>query len=419
MNIFTLIKKLFINKFFLNFLNYYSFTVINVIIGFYSISYLSKKISPEDYGMLGIFGSILFLLPSIISFSANGLQSVEIVNKRKKDYILFRNVLFSFLLCSSIFFFVVAILSCFYFKDYAFVIISAFFMGFAMVCTSIHNTELVQNTKASQFGLLSSGSISVSFFLTVLFLSLFELDWKFRILALIIAEYIFVFIRFYLISEIWKSFKFSLDFKFFKVFLEYGTPLIVAAFSGFIMHNADRYFNLNFFGIREVGLYTAAAGVASVISSINSNMIKVLYPYVFELLNNRIGKIKILKIIICYTIFILSIAGIFSSIIYFFGYLFLGEKYLIALNIIYILCFAQAFFGIYSISSLLIDYFKLTKVKTILIVSCCTILILLNFIIIPEVGLLGSAISILISFIILAGSTFIYSLSLFSKYKII
>jgi O-antigen/teichoic acid export membrane protein len=419
MNTFGQIKNLFKNKFFVNFINYYSFTIINLIIGFYTISYLSKIISPEDYGMLGIFGSILFFVPTIISFSANGLQSVEIVTKSKKDYILFRNTLFSFLLCSSIVFFIIAIGSCFYFSDYVFIIMTAFFMGFAIVCTSIHNTELIQNVKATQFGFLSSVTLIVSFSLTVIFLSLFNLDWKYRIISLLFAEYIYIIIRFSLISDIWKNFHFRYDINSFKIFIKYGSPLMVSAFAGFIMHNSDRYFNLTYFGLKEVGLYTAAAGIASVIFTINSNLIKVFYPYVFELLSNSKGKVKILKIILFYSLLILIIAGLFSLVIHNFGHLFLGEKYLSSLNIIYILCFSNAFFGIYSVSCLLIDYFKLTKVKTVIVVSSCLILILCNYLLIPIVGFLGPALSILISFIVMSGSTFFYSLKLFKENNII
>lgn len=54
------IKPLVKHKEVLNFVNYYIFTIINAGISIFSISYLTKHILPEDYGMIGIYGSILF-----------------------------------------------------------------------------------------------------------------------------------------------------------------------------------------------------------------------------------------------------------------------------------------------------------------------------------------------------------------------
>jgi hypothetical protein len=74
------IKFLMLKKEVHSFINYYIFTIINAGISIFSISYLTKNIVPEDYGMIGIYTSILFFIPSLISFSANGLIAIEIVD---------------------------------------------------------------------------------------------------------------------------------------------------------------------------------------------------------------------------------------------------------------------------------------------------------------------------------------------------
>lgn len=413
------IKPLIKHKEVLNFVNYYIFTIINAGIGIFSISYLTKHILPEDYGMIGIYASILFFLPSIMSFSANGLQAIEIVDLERDKYLDFRNSYISFVLISFALSFLVSILFSLYFKEFGFVIIMATIMGFIQTLNSIHNTELFQYSQPTRFGLISTGTVLFGFILTIVFISFFNLDWKSRIFALLISEFVFLFFRFYFLSSIGTAFSFVFNKIQIKYLLNYGAPLMLSVFAGWVLNQSDRYFLLNYFSLKEVGLYAAAAGIASFVVMINSNMIKVVYPLVYKKLSKREGKKFILKLTVLYSILILIISIVFCLGLYFFGYLFLGEKYQSAMPIIYIMCLAQALFGIYSTTGLVIDYFKMTKLKTILVVLSAILVILLSYILIPILGIYGPAVAGFLSFLFLSVISFFISLHLFKKYKII
>lgn len=413
------IKFLLNHKEVLNFINYYIFTIINAGIGIFSISYLTKHILPEDYGMIGIYASILFFLPSMMSFSANGLQAIEIVNLETDKYLDFRNSYISFVLISSAISFVVAVMLSFYFKEFGFVIIMATIMGFIQTLSSIHNTELFQYSQPTRFGLISTGTVLLGFMCTVLFISFFNLDWKSRIFALLISEFVFLFIRLYYLSSIGSSFSFTFDKVQFKYLLNYGAPLMLSVFAGWVLNQSDRYFLLNYFSLKEVGLYAAAAGIASFIVMINSNMIKVVYPLVYKKLSKRVGKKFILKLTVLYSVLILIISSVFCLGLHFFGHLVLGKKYESAMPIIYIMCVAQSFFGIYTTTGLVIDYFKMTKLKTVLVVLSAILVIVTSFVLIPIFGIYGPAIATLFSFLFLSILSFFISLRLFKKHKII
>lgn len=412
------IKSLVKKREVLNFANYYIFTIINAGISIFSISYLTKNIVPEDYGMIGIYTSILFFIPSLISFSANGLIAIEIVDLEFNKYLNFRNSYISFLLISFLASSIISFLFSLYFSEFGFVIIMATTIGFIQTLSSVHNTELFQFSQPTRFGLISTGTVLVGFVLTVIFISLFNLDWKSRIFALLISEFIFLIIRFYFLSSIGKSFRFSFEKEQFKIIIYYGAPLIFSVLAGWVLNQSDRYFLLNFFSLKEVGLYAAAAGIASFIVMINTNMIKVIYPLVYKKLSKREGKNFILKLTLYYSILVLIISMIFCFGLYFFGNLFLGQKYLSAMPIIYIMSIAQAFFGIYTTTGLVIDYFKMTKLKTILVVSSAILVILLSFTLIPFFGIYGPALASLLSFVFLSILSFFISLNLFKKYQI-
>ena len=92
-----LIFKIFKNKEIKKFLEFYSYTIINALISFLSISYLTNVILPDELAFIGLYSSILYFVPSLITFSSHGLLAIEMVNKEKQIYIVFRNKLLSFI----------------------------------------------------------------------------------------------------------------------------------------------------------------------------------------------------------------------------------------------------------------------------------------------------------------------------------
>lgn len=404
-----------------NFINYYIFTIINAGIGVFSISFLTKLISPEHYGLIGIYTSIIFFVPSLISFSVNGLQAIEIVNLEYDDYVIFRNTYISFVLISSVMSIIISIAASILMltADFAFVVIAAVLMGLIQTLASIHNTELFQNSKPTQFGMISTSTAVMSIVLTVIFLYVFKLDWKFRIIALLVTEFVVLILRFYVFSTIGRDFKFIYNKIQFKYFLRYGFPLIISLMAGWVLNQSDRFFLLRYFTLKEVGFYSAAAGLAAFIILFNTNMIKVLYPLVYKKLSLKEGKLFIIKVTTIYSIIIILLSCLFCMTLHFFGHYFLGKKYLQAMPVVYIMCFAQAFFGVYSTTGLVIDYFKLTQLKTVLIVSCAVVIITLSYILIHLIGFLGPAIAGLASYLLLSIWSFFISLKLFKKHNIV
>ena len=388
-----------IKKQILIFFNYYVFAVIEAGIGFFTIYYLTLNILPEEFGMIGIFASILFFLPSLLTFSTGGLQSIQLINLSNDNYLFFRNRFISFSLIISFLVFVLIILVDYVFSGYSIVIFSAFFVGLFQTLSLIHSSELIQYRKATAYGMLTSSTSLLTLIFTLIFISYLDYDWKFRIYAIVISEFLILIIRYYVISNIGKSFKFIVDYNQFRYFLSYGFPLILATVLGWVLNQSDKYFILYYFDLKIVGLYTAAAGVAKVISMINQTMIKAILPEVYNLLKNKKGKKKLLKLKIFYSIIILFISFTLCCLIHLFGSKLLDARYVKAINIIYIFVFAKAAFGIYSMNSIIIDYFKETKITLLLTFLSALITLVCSYIFIPIFQTLGPAFAGLAGFI--------------------
>jgi len=210
-----------------NFLNYYLFSLISVFIGLFSISFLSNTLAPEEYGYIGIYNSILFFIPAIISFSGGGLQSIEIIKSNNTDYVKFRNSLLLIILFNSLLsLFIISIFYSFLLR-YIFIIYVAIIMGTLLSLTSIHNVELINEMKSKKFGLLSSINQILILFFSFVFLKLLNFGWEFRLYSFILAEILILFPRFFIFSSIIRDFSFTIDALLLRRIFIYGSPLIL------------------------------------------------------------------------------------------------------------------------------------------------------------------------------------------------
>ncbi len=415
----TFLKNTNSKKIIYAFFNYYIFTIITALIGIVSITYLTNLLTPKEYGYIGIYNSILFFIPALISFSVGGLQSIEIIESSEENYIHFRNNYIIFLIINSLLSFLIVAIIGSIFKEYVFLINMALFMGVLLSFTSIHNTELINYSKPTQFGIFSSITQVLILATSFIFLKLLNFSWEFRIYSFLISELIIIFLRFIFFSNIVNEFELSFNRILFKKMYIYGIPLIFYVMLGWVLTQSDRFFLLKYFSLKEVGIYTVAAGLSSVIVMINTNLDKVLIPFIFKKLNKKERGNYVNKITIYYTILILIIALLYNIALKYLSPYFLNHKYAQSIEIAYILNFAQAIFGIYSTRGLVVDYYKKNIQKTIIVAICTLVLVSNIYFLIPILGYYAPAISFLISFILLAILITIYSNKLLKKNEII
>ncbi len=391
------------------FFNYYIFTIFSAIISFGSISYLTHKISESGYGHLGIFTSIAFLMPSLLSFNAIGLIQINIVNYSYGKYVQFRNNFITFCIAFFLFSEFIVLLLTRLWGEYNSIVHFSLIYGFLILLSTIHNSELIQKSKATQFGLLNFLSSALSFVIAYILISIFHFDWEGRVLSFIVAESLFLMLRLGFLSDIGKKFKITIHTIEWKYFFKYGLTLWLGLIAGWIINQSDRFILLHYLTIEDVGIYSAGAGISGFLITINSTMVKVLAPSVYTAINEKKDKNFILKFFKIYTVLIFAIALVICAFTLLFLPYFFGEKYLLAKWIICILTIAQAFFGMYQIVGLVIEYLKLNNLKSVIVSICALSCIGTGIALIPYLGINAPAVGNLISFILLASLTYYFA----------
>jgi O-antigen/teichoic acid export membrane protein len=381
------------------------------LIGFLSLPYLTRVLSPKEFGYIGIMQVILFLVVPVFAFRAESLIGINKAQRTEKEYLNFRNNFISFsMIITSILSFTIILFVFIVYKEFFSLFLFALLIGICRYFISIHNQELIQDGNATLYGKLGLLNKSLLLILTIIFLSFFEMSWEGRFLAILIVDFLFSLLRLFLFSDIVKKFYWSLDMKIIKEIVTFGGPLFLALAASWITFQSDKVIVGYFFSIDDVGFYTVSYAVGSFVNNINQSVRNVYVPKLRKDLSKNKGRTLIKKFQLYYGSFILLVAIISSVIFYKFDYYILGNEYIGTWKIIVFVSFAYAFFGIYSAYGAIFEYYKLTVLKTKITIYGAVSNIVLSLSLIPFFGIIAPAIGTLSSFVLITFFSYKYAI---------
>lgn len=204
-----------------------------------------------------------------------------------------------------------------------------------------------------------------------------------------------------------------------KKFLIFSLPLLPFTIFIWIVNLSDRYLIAYFLNMKELGIYSAAYSIGIIIGYFWYPLSVTLLPTLTALLeDNKIDKLKLnLKYSFKYYLMF--------AIPSFFGLLVLSKSILLVLTsqeflsgyyIIPLVALGTIFFNLNSINGTIFMLSEKTKAIAILYSLSAFFNIALNVILIPYMGILGAAISTLLSFMILLLSFSIIVIKNFKKF---
>lgn len=190
-----------------------------------------------------------------------------------------------------------------------------------------------------------------------------------------------------------------------KEYLSLSLPDIPNGIIIWILNASDRYFITFYLGLSQVGIYSASYTLGSVLSMFYAPISFVLFPFLTKFWEeNELNKVKnYLKYSLKYFL-LLSIPAA--------GGMFLISKpllnvlatsqYAIGGLLTFLVAIGTIFLGIYQINIFIIYLEKKNKYIPLITSFAAGMNILLNIILIPKIGMIGAAVSTIISYSILA-----------------
>ncbi|MEZ8389268.1 oligosaccharide flippase family protein [Vibrio splendidus] len=393
-------------RLFKNSMIYIIASTVNAAIPFLLLPILTRYLTPEEYGVLAVFNTVVSLFFILCSVNVHASANRYYFECSGDDRL---NKLPSYLFNSFIIVFFstgLVVFSCLIFKEYIVdflnvsfeVVMLALTLAVFNIFTQMRLGQWQVREKPIPFGLL----LVCQSMLNMLFSLMFVVVWSFgvegRIGAILLANIIFSMFSLYLLYKD-KLVKWNFSFVQIKSSLVYGAPLVPHMLGAFLLLMIDRALINSYLGSKAAGIYMVAFQVSLVLSLLFDSINKAVSPWFFKKLNENThsAKIEVVKVVyfLLFIFFIITAVSFLSSK-YFIDFV-IGEEFSSSADIAPLLLLAQGFRGGYLLVSNFIFYKKNTYVISIITVFTGIFNVTLLIYFIDSYGLIGAAYSLPIS----------------------
>lgn len=264
--------------------------------------------------------------------------------------------------------------------------------------------------KAKKFALFKIINIFINVFLNLILI----LKYKMGIEAVFISNFAASVVTFFLLlPSIVKSFSFTFDNSILKRMLKFGLPYLPAGLAAMVIQVIDRPIMENLIGLEQLGIYQANYKLG-IFMMLFVNMFQFAWqPFFMQESKDAEAKKVFAKVLTYFTVagsvILITLSLFISDIVKveIFGKTLIGSLYWDGLNIIPVVLLAYLFYGMYVVFTAGI-YIKEKSIYVPVITGiAAAVNITANILLIPLLGIMGGAVSHLISYIIMAAGLYL------------
>ncbi len=378
--------------------------VINMALPFLLLPILTQYLTPDDYGTLNGFSSIIAGVSILVSLNVSAAINVMYYKLKKEELAIYIGNTLIIAFSSFMTLLIIALI----FRNYIEVSFQIpflwIFLGVILSFTnflSVINTNLwIMEQKPMLFGGFKISNTMVNFGISLFLVVVLLMSWKGRALGIFISGILYSIISFMLLFRRgYLKFNFNIDY--IKDALKFGIPLIPYQLSGWIRNGGIVFLLIFLVGKNETGLYGVGSKFALLIIVLSLAFSKAWAPYLFRELSKeltRSKKQKIVKFTYLIFAFYLVAALILTLIAPFIIDLVFPESYTDSYNYVGYLVFGAAFQGMYLMVVQFIYFKKKTKYVAYITFAVSIVNFLLAYLLIKFNGSIGAAQATVISF---------------------
>lgn len=224
--------------------------------------------------------------------------------------------------------------------------------------------------------------------------------------AYIISETLLLLLIFFILfNGYFKNISSGIDFSGLKPYFLYSIPLVPYSILVSINQLGDRFFIIHLLGVNEAGIYTFSYNLIGAAFMINTAIAYVIYPYISRMwVNNEKHRVKqVLEN--GQNLFLYFAIPITSGLVFLYPdivNIMAGGDFVIDRQLVLLIALGHIFLGIYSINGYVVDLSHKTTTFLVILIISASINMLLNFLLIPIIGLQGAALSTFVAYLIQA-----------------
>ena len=375
------------------------------IIPFILIPILTRYLSQEEYGQIGMFQAFFSVISAMMLMGTPILGARKLYDENFDEHALskFNGSGVHLVGISAIFFMCIFHLFGSYIVEYFSLPIKwIYFSVLLSISLFIFHLRLSNwqfRHEPLKYGFLSLFQALCILVLSLVFIVVFSLGVEGWIYAQLLAGLVVLITAYIsLLHDKLISIRFW-NKLYLKEYLSYSLPLLPHIVGVVLLSFFDRIILNQKMGLSNVGIYVVAVQVSMILAILFDAINKAYTPWLFENLKKRDELDKILLVKNTYIYFLIIIAGtvFYVTIVPFFVFLLAGETYQEAGKIAILLCIGQLFHGMYLAVTNYIFFTKKTSFLSLGTVSSVVIHLCLLLLLIELYGLIGAAIAFVFS----------------------
>lgn len=388
-----------LKRFFKETLIYGLSTYIQKFIGVFLLPLYTALLTPEDYGILDLLGTVAIISIYLVVSGTDSSLSYYYFRKEnlKERAIMVSSTLWIRITFASAAFIIVGLLSnklsfLIFGKDYSMFLILT---GISLAVQSLYSffTDLIRFEKRPWiFTWVSASNLLVNIFFNIYFILVLKKGIWGAIMASVIS---YSLMGAFTISYVFKRYGFHFSKDWGIKILKYGSPLIGTAFAVWILTTTDRYFLAHYRNVADIGLYAVGGKLASFLGLVSGALQMAWAPYAMDIQYEPNAKKIYAKVFFIY--FVVNILAVFFISMFSIDILkvFTQPAYYSAKAVVPFLCMSVVFFSGYFIVAIGIGITKKALHTIWITLVAAAVNIIMNFLLTPTIGAVGAALSIM------------------------
>jgi O-antigen/teichoic acid export membrane protein len=348
---------------------YLSVEIISKSIPFAMLPYLTRVLSPNEYGIITTFTSIVAIFNVLIAFSSQSAIS-SIFYKDKSRLRLYLDGALKLWVYSIFILVLIAFFLLFFDVNTYFIILSSLVFSIFWFPVSLYTTLMRLESNISQYAKFVVCEVFLNVLLTLLLVDAYKAHG--RVYSVILSMIFFGLLATYLLNRKYSSWNVCIHkstvskYRFFSLgnetrrLLKICLPVIPHLVTGWIRSGLDRYIVGAFFSMALLGVYGVASQLSLVIGVVSSSVTLAIGPYVQKRLSEGYSKHKLVITIYVISIGLLIFGFLFILLCNLLAPLLLGDNFLPSISILPFFVIGQSIQGISSLFVVFIYYSEST-----------------------------------------------------------
>ncbi len=374
-------------------------TYIQKFIGVFLLPLYTALLTPEDYGILDLLGTVAIISIYLVVSGTDSSLSYYFFRKEHTHErpVMVSSTLWIRVTFASAAFIIVGLLSnklsfLIFGKDYSLFLILT---GISLAVQSIYSffTDLIRFEKRPWiFTWVSVTNLLVNIGLNIYFILILKKGVWGAIMASVIS---YSLMAAFTITYVVKRYGAGFSTAWAKKILAYGSPLIGTAFAVWILTTTDRYFLAHYRSVADIGIYAVGGKLASFLGLVSGALQMAWSPYAMDIQYEPNARKIYAKVFFIY--FVLNILAVFFISMFSIDILkvFTQPAYYSAKAVVPFLCMSVVFFSGYFIVSIGIALTKKAQHTIWITLTAAAVNIIMNFLLTPQIGAVGAALSIM------------------------